>query len=239
MTALESKSPEGLPASLEIVDRPEAYWELLDRITEDKPRVGSVNLVSAPAVTGFEDVLGESLGTGFWENTPRTVHQLAFAISISAQPTVGEFLKNKDASPRDLIKAFRDNKVLAGLKIMDLGCGKPNFALAAHALGASMYTADINDLDLRDKRQLERHIVLNLNQPDATQILFDGTGGNFDLITGSTVFGTPTTPKGVSRPKSKKIIDVGNTLLKEGGYLDYPLVIPDYGDKVIRKKAQA
>lgn len=233
---LETGSSETLPRGLEVLEMPYKFWKICDRMSTEELRPGVDIEIPVEVVSGFEDVLGELLGNGLFFNTPGTVHQLGFAISISNHSIVQEVLNNKDMAPRDVIKTFRANKILSGMKIMDLGCGKPNFALAAHALGAQMYTSDVNDLKPEYKRSIERHVVIDLNQHDVIEILQDTTGGNFDLVSESIYGGVPGQSRHIKTPQSMRIVTIGNALLKPGGYLDYSLGVAGFKDTVLRKK---
>src|SRR5689334_4259795 len=104
-------------------------------------------------VPGFEDVLRQA---GFSEanvgegglmrgpeavyNTSPSVSQLTTAIAIARDPAARHILEDGSVQHgSDVIRALRERNVLAGMRVLDLGCGmRPGFALAAKALGADV-----------------------------------------------------------------------------------------------------
>jgi hypothetical protein len=237
MDSLEKGSQEKIPAGFQRVEIPRRRDLITDRISRPGA-TDSGSELEFDVVDGFEDLFERPLGTGLWENTPGTVYQLSFAISISDHPLVQKVLEGGVSQPRDVIGMFREGKILSGIKIIDLGCGnKPTFALAAQALGAETYTSDAADLPQEDKEKVKSHIVLDLNQADAIQVLLNATGGNFDLVTENLTGTTPRTAKNVKRPESNRIVEIATSLLKPGGYLDYGLGVNRYRDYVLKKKA--
>lgn len=147
------------------------------------------------------------------DNTRNQLRELAFALSFSKHPLIdkiflnpetkhlvrGLYLENteaKDAQSKfdSLATSLTKNKVLGGMKIIDLGCGtKPTFAYNARVLGADkVYTVDIIPeerlcLSREQKEAREDHIQLDLRNPDALDMLARRTGGDFDLITSATI----------------------------------------------------
>lgn len=119
------------------------------------------------------------------------------------------------------IKKLIESHVMRQLKILDLGCGhSPTFARVARASGANVYTVDLFDLEYGDeseinpqiiKEEIEKHIKLDLNSPQAIETLEHITGGNFDLVTEAHLGTGGTT---AAFDKGKKI---GWPLLKIGG----------------------
>ena|SRR3989344_3506624 len=226
-----------IPGGFEELPLPENFWEIHDRITKPfKPKYPGHGAAEVDVVVGFEDVLAEPLGAGFLINTSTSTHQLAFALSLSPNPAIQKFLENENLTPEEIIKMLREKQVLSGLRIIDLGCGQPNFAQAAHALGAQVYTADIQELDPEAKKGLEGHIVIDLNQKDAIQTLQNETGGNFDLVSENIITPLPFQKRDVTTPTVKRVIAIGNALLKPGGYLYYGVGEQGVRDTVLRKK---
>jgi hypothetical protein len=203
-------------------------------MAREEPAIkGGREVVEVRVVDGFEDVLKEPFGAGFFYNTPNSVYQLAFALSISQRPDAKDFLGTRELSASDIVKTLRDRQVLTDMKILDLGCGHAEFALVVKALGAKVYTSDVEDLDRKVKAKLERHIVINLNQSNAIEALQDATGSNFDLVTENIVGLTPMSRRRVNQPDPQRILQVGTPLLKRGGYLYEEGAVTD---RVFRKK---
>lgn len=229
---------ESPPAGFERFPRPRNYFEIQQRITRSFARQEplSENPVEVEVVDGFEDVLPEPLGAGFFYNTPTSVHQLNFVLSVASHATIDALLADKTIPPSEFIKDLREKKVLSGLKIIDLGCGRPFFAIAAQALGARAYTTDIEDISERDKKYIERHTILNLNQPNAIDALLDSTGGDFDIVSENIIGSTPGMRRNVSVPKPERITDIAGALLKQNGYLYYSSKSYAAADRMLRKK---
>jgi len=208
------------PSSGELrnVPMPDNFINTRIGITQYYERKSHINdkLVQLPGVGGFEDIVGEPLGVGFYYNTAGTIYQLAIALSLSQNPAIAEGL-TESKTPEEIIKEFREGQVLAGLKVLDLGCGKnPSFALAAKAMGAEVYTADAEDLSQDIKGRLDGHVVVNFNDPEAAEEITGVTGGQFDLVTENIVDALPFS--GTTAPESEAISRIGGALLKEGGH---------------------
>jgi nucleotide-binding universal stress UspA family protein len=148
---------------------------------------------------GFRDLLeGEAIGEGpVFYNTYFSREQLASALALSERIAEDEdmarMLGDRSVSHSQAMVALREARPLAGMRVLDLGCGQvPSFALAAQALGADMYTADAHDIeDQATRLQLSgdgaepRHTIVNFNDPQAAEILRRATRGNFDLVSQS------------------------------------------------------
>ena len=231
---------ESIPNDLEIVplpeDESEIHWRISRKLTPNEPghkEWGDMGRV----VDGFEDILHEPIGVGLFYNHPTSEHQLSFALSISPHPAIRSFLADKKMGPAEIIRTLRENQVLSGFKIIDLGCGRfPYFALAVHALGAKVYTTDIEGLSQEDSAGIERHIVINLNQENALEMLQDSTGSDFDIVSENIIDTTPTTRRNVTKPKSERIVQIGSALLKKGGYLYHTMGVPGLPKTVLRKR---
>src|SRR3989344_658448 len=174
-------------------------------------------------IDGFEDVLREPIGQGFggFYNTNFTVEQLTFALSRASHPAITKLLSENDSiTSAEAIKFLRQESVLRGLKIIDIGCSQvPAFAVAAGALGADAYTVDAQDINPEYKRLLKGHIVLDLNAEHAAEILRKETGGELDLVTESVLGAGRNAPRNLKAPNSATVIKIADALLKKGGYL--------------------
>lgn len=233
---------EDVPAHFEEVRLPKGFPEIRKRITRhtevENPNLSSASGVAEAdraVVDGFEDVLpNEPLGGGYWNNSWGTESQLVFALSISQNPNIQRIINQpRVLTSRDTITALRQQRVLSGMKIMDLGCGRvPAFALAARTLGATVYTADYAVLHDGDETALSSHTVVDLNAPDALEKLTRATGGGFDLVTEHIIGGTLDSPDHLLTPESEIVLKIGDGLLKKGGYLYYS----PHGLVALRKK---
>jgi len=189
-------------------------------------------------VEGFEDVLHTPLGggPGDWYNMQANIYELTLSLALSQHPAVNDILAWKGIA-KDAVKHLREHQVLSGLRIIDLGCGKlPSFALAAHTLGASVYTADADDLNRNYKTQLDGHVIVDFNQPDAASIIQRVTGSNFDLVTEHIITPVSSSYAHVEKPKPATIVSIAGNLLKQGGYLYYtPDIHSAEGMQLLRK----
>ena len=93
-----------------------------------------------------------------------------------------------------LADSLAKNKVLSGMRILDLGCGyKPAFAYCARILGADkVHTVDIFPSDKlwvsgEQKEAFDDHVQLDLRAAHAYDTLTERTQGNFDLVTSATI----------------------------------------------------
>ena len=207
----------------------EGKWRVVNQIYDSISRRDAEvkNILGYKAkgevVDGFEDILGEPLGQGYdgYFNTTATVHQLAFALSLSQSPIISRLLStSKNISSKKIIEILRGKSVLKGLRIIDLGCSVcPMFALAARSLGAQVYTADAEDLLRKNEKYLSGHTTLDLRDKDVPEILANNTDSNMDLVTES-IYGTVRgSPPALKVPKLDCILKIADSLLKNGGYL--------------------
>ena len=176
--SLNIKTQESIAPGLEPVKIPDSFFTI--RLALMDPGVGHID--------GFDDVLfGEALGKGAggYFNTFGPPIQLVFALSIVPNPSVMNLIgeKAKSSSQREIVQGLREIRPLSGMKILDLGCGLPTFALAAGTLGAEMYTVDHGDKFHAIKAKLTGHTDIDLNDANALRVLQDVTGGEFDLVT--------------------------------------------------------
>jgi len=168
------------------------------------------------AVPGFEDVTGDAyLGTGNVYNTFGSVIQLGSALTLSAHPEVPEVSAERASKDPEEVAArvarLRKAEVLKGVRIIDLGCGKPNFALAATALGATVFTADLEPLGDHYGEQVHRHITVNLCEPEAVSTIEARTGTNLDMATESIIDLLPRQSLKLRKPRLDEILKVART----------------------------
>gem|GEM_PF-3417400 len=225
--SLERRTQEGIPPSLEQVELPDNFGLIRRAITDEKKHID-----------GFEDVLfGEALGAGAggFFNTMGPPTQLVFALSIVPNTSVTEIIKEHvKSTPREIVQELRKIGPLSGMKIIDLGCGWPTFALAAGTLGAEVYTADDGYLSPEIRAKLTGHTEIDLNDPNALAVLQKATGSDFDLVTEWIIGKTELNRSDLEVPNKQTILHIGEGLLKKGGYL-YSLKVGG-GIKPYRKK---
>ena len=211
--SLNQKTQERIPPGLEPVKMSE-NWFLIRRALSDEGKWH---------IDGFEDILfGQSLGSGDGGqfNTIGAPSQLVFALSIVPNASVTDILKeNTEASPRNIVQELRKIRPLSGMKIIDLGCGFPTFALAAGALGAEVYTADHGFMHPDTMAKLKGHTNIDLNDANALEVLQKATGGDFDLVTEWIIGTTHQDSRHLKVPDKQTILHLGDGLLKKGGYL--------------------
>lgn len=200
----------------------EAPGPLLEPAQIPEHLIAIIDLILTKPTGGFEDIMSEPLGTGRFDNTPRATSQLACALSIVSHPTITKVLGEKTASnSRDAINKFREHQVLSGIRVIDLGCGNAaSFAIVAHALGAEAYTADVTDLETAIRERIDGHIVVDLGLENASTVLKEATGGNFDLVTENIISQMPGSNVRAHSVDPGNIILIAKSLLKMGGYLD-------------------
>ena len=219
--SFEEQGPEIL-RRFEELPMPGLFYELRRRITrpilpseQDDENDRDFDTV----VDGFDDVLDRPFGAGLFSGTVGSVFQLVFLLSIGEDPVVEEVLQDQSLDAREVISIFRKQQVLAGMKIIDLGCGVPNFAVAASALGATAYTADVEVIGEKYRSILAGHVVIDLNDALATETLLEATGGDFDVVSENIIGPTPLSSRKLSKPRPEAIVHVAAELLKENGYL--------------------
>ncbi|MEK7106844.1 MAG: hypothetical protein AAB899_01485 [Patescibacteria group bacterium] len=210
---------ESTPAHLEYVSEPQSFQNIKALLMGMVVMSDKSNQITNLGLEGFDDILPEPLGAGEYENTFLTILQLAFVLSIS--PVAAQLTQtNLSERPKDVIQKWRDQKVLRGLRIIDLGSGRiPSFAIVAHALGAQSYTVDAEGIDSIAKEKIDGHIVTDLSMKGAVAILKKATGGNFDLVTEHIIGPIPEAKVHMYAPYPNEIIDMAKELLKTGGYL--------------------
>jgi hypothetical protein len=145
------------------------------------------------SIPGFEQYTGtdESIGTeNSHYNSIITKFQFQYALAMTRHPLVIKVAKNDfDISEFDP-KILVGSKIMAGMKILDLGSGPmPVFARVCRALGADVWTVDKEALynsslkKVLQEAEKARHIVLDLSSKNATQTILKRSSGNFNLVT--------------------------------------------------------
>jgi hypothetical protein len=174
---------------------------------------------------GFEDIISGGLGTGpgRYFNRPTSTHQLRIALAVSPHHEKVEeiALSTEGSGTRHLMTTLRAERVLAGMKMADLGCGiKPGVALAAASMGAEVHTIDANELDPDTQQLLASHTVVDLSEPEvALAAIQENTGGEFHFVTTNISDKVPI--RGfdqVTPPDASTMRYYGAQLLRGGGY---------------------
>jgi len=145
--------------------------------------------------TGINENIGEG---GEIYNSVSTLRQLFFVLAMSRHPLVRQMLEDEFDESKFNAKIFIENKILAGMRILDLGSGPfPVLARCCRVMGADVWTVDkkpkFRHLDFKHNREFlpkeqcdledQRHIELDLNDSNAASIIQGKTTGNFDLVT--------------------------------------------------------
>lgn len=216
--AMEHPIFEKKTSSLQQVSKPRLFFQLMDNLNEPSfvYEDSRTDGLRAAIGGGFYDLLEEAFGEGQFFNTYGSVIQLAMAISLSEHPAIPPIVAS--GGP-EMINNLRRKKVLTGMKILDLGCGKlPSFALTAKALGAQVYTADHRQLDEQIRSQLDGHTMVNFNSPEAAQRLLEETGGNFTFVSENIIDGVPGDPSAIFYPGASSVKNIGEKLLAKNGW---------------------
>ncbi len=148
-------------------------------------------------IDGFEKYSGLNERIGFGTtiiNSSMTWHQFVFALAFTRHSLVKKIAEgnSSEINAETLVK----NKIMAGIKILDLGSSIwPVFARCCRAMGADVWTVDKDqrpfDFEpgyLSEEQKLiesQKHIVLDLEDKDAVDIIKQKSGGNFNLVTES------------------------------------------------------
>lgn len=196
------------------------FSKIVSAITIDDPKEpGSL------VVPGFEDVTGtEFIGSGRFYNTFSVIFQLGAALTLSETPTISSIktLPRQQDPPFALetIERLRAEKPLDGARLVDLGCGKPVFAATAVALGATVFTADLETMSEQQHTALvQNHSVVDLCDPDAAEVILEKTKGPVDFVTENIIDLLPRQISTLKRPELEDILRIGDALLTTGGVL--------------------
>lgn len=158
------------------------YYNLKNKFPEEIPGL--------ELYTGIYSNVGE--GNIFY-NSHMTLDQLQYALAMTRHPVIKEIAKPGFDKSKFDAKILVENKVMAGMKILDLGCGPyPVFARCCRAMGADVWTVDLRPvgelyfeekLFTEEQRDLEvqRHIQIDLSSELAPRTIKDKSGGDFNL----------------------------------------------------------
>lgn len=209
-----SSCPEGY------IDAPkDHFYDLMNAISIEDGSKPTIRVVP-----GFSDVMVDDvLGKGKFLNTFGTINQLCSAILLSDSPAVADVYDSPVGKDRDevveRVTMLRDAQVLDGLRILDLGCGRPVFALAATALGATVYTADLDPIEDKPGELSESHIQVNLRDPQAAEAIEEVSGNELDVVTECIIDMLPWQTHAISAPSDSQLVSIANKLLRVGGNL--------------------
>ena len=170
------------------------------------------------------------LGDGFQYNTSLASYQLVMSLAISRHSSIDEILADSSISPENFDAAkLVDQKVLRGLKIIDLGCGRsPTYANCVYHLGGNIFTADYNapnQIAFVTKEMEDKHIQIDLDSQEAVKTLLKRTDGNFDFVTAATVLTTTKDPRALKAPSDARLEDIALVLLKVNGLYYEPMYV--------------
>lgn len=121
------------------------------------------------------------LGSSTEMNSPLTVEQLAFTLALSSHSTVEQLLAHIESrkinSDNFVPNRLKEDRVLQGIKILDLGCGEePAFSRCAREFGAEVFTVDViasSDFEIYQPTQqdIDSSSQWNPSAPDALRQL--------------------------------------------------------------------
>lgn len=170
-------------------------------------------------MSGFEDIVPEGLGNGYWYNTVPSINQLVVALAVAPSPAIKRAVQTDvGAGTNRLVRALRDEQVLAGFKLLDLGCGMvPGLAIAAKSMGAEVHTVDGEPLDLEYGKWVDTHTIADLSDPESISVIEAASGGDLDYVTENILGTVPGHPKW-EVPSEHKVRAFGARLLKPGGH---------------------
>jgi hypothetical protein len=141
----------------------------------------------------------KEIGSGTVFNTQLQSAQLVMALALSKDKRIAELaLEGSNPNPSMSIVQFLEKYggALKGIRAIDLGCGEePTFAMASRALGAVVYTIDVQragkiPIYVNRPEWLcpgvdipAYHIHMDLQAPAAIETITNLSGGSFDLVT--------------------------------------------------------
>lgn len=207
---------------------------LIEKLEDRRRSIGAILYDSHSGFVCFKDYDGLNEGVGRalddFHNSHLTGEQLKLAIAMSTHPLVEKLLTSFEETrpfnynPTSLI----ENKVLNGLRIIDLGCGyKPAFARVARILGARVHTVDKIGADEficrlsknkeKPMRENDRkfHIPIDLCNPLSIKYILEKTG-KVDLVTEANL----------SADGFREGENIALPLLREGGIYQVSLRTP-------------
>jgi hypothetical protein len=180
---------------------------------------------------------------GTYYNTIATYYEFLTALAMTRSPILKEMMDEAANQPKPQTETDRkklsaiwnphllvENKIMQGMKILDLGSGpQPVFARVSRAMGAEVWTVDSGlipasyydaefDQELLSAKQQEMeqayHIILNLNDPSAAEVLQEKTGGDFNFSGQANLLRTKHDDK---EPGWRVVERLNVKLLKNGG----------------------
>ena len=172
--------------------------------------------------SGVKEEIGQG---GIFYNSRSTLFQFLKVLAMTRHELVKKLVElaksDKDRKVFD-IQSLVDGKIMAGMKILDLGSGpEPVFARCCRAMGADVWTVDLEDDHYRIVARREansmtqgamaledlKHIKIDLTKKNAAQIIKEKSLGDFNLVTEANLIGS-----GLGSEK-----DIAMSLLKKGG----------------------
>src|SRR5665213_850384 len=103
-------------AGLAEASAPYLFGTLQHRLIRTEERsssmFGSGGKVFLRTIDGFDDVVGEPLGSGLIYNHSGGSYQLAFALSLAPNPAVGELVQDRSLEAGDIVAQLRALNVL-------------------------------------------------------------------------------------------------------------------------------
>ncbi len=165
----------------------------------------------------FKNYIGHVLGDGVIYNTPSVSFQLAVTIALSNHKVIDDILQDDSINPDNFpANLLVEKQILAGKKIIDLGCGQPFYAKAAKALGADVHVADINSEHLYSYDKLGlKSIKVDFTGEYVSDFLLEQTGGDFDLVTSAMVLTVIDNPHNIKEPSKDRLKDIALALVKK------------------------
>jgi hypothetical protein len=202
------------------VDYPAPWLDIYSRFA-DHIIGADVEQLKAENALLFTDILPPNgLGTEFFYNTPASVSQLVVALAVAPNNEIQELTGRGTGndSLTEIASAMQERKVLAGFKLLDLGCGMlPGFAIAAKSLGAEVHTLDGEELPKQYAERVDSHTVTNLCSPEAIASVRANSGDEFDYISDCIIGAVPGHPDW-KLPAEQDLRRFGQQLLRKGGF---------------------
>lgn len=122
--------------------------EKLQKVFEWKGARGFTKYTGIGVDVGSDDIY-------LYYNSKVTARQLLSAIALTRNPILEQMIKPRFNYKEFDARILVENKIMAGMKILDLGCGpKPVFARCCRAMGADVWTVDqipVSDLEFESK----------------------------------------------------------------------------------------
>ena len=202
--------------------KPEDLKSLEKRICEVQNYITNGRVASAEIPKEHPwNLSGKStLGGETYLNTSLSLSQFCMALIMSRHPLIESL--NASSKGFNFEKYFLElekQQILSGLKLLDIGCGsQPVFARMSRALGASVFTVDrigadklyVIDSKKNSKEQVveqESHIQVDMHSENATKVIKERSGGDFNLVSACLFDGLS-----VSNKEAGELLQVGGIL---------------------------